>query len=458
MPLGRGAASVHWPSVLERPSCPIGKPTVARPPFPWEVPGEGLAVRIRIRVGLTAFCLGLAGCTAAHKQETPDAGRPFIGAPQSRPTTRDPSAPPAEVDNLLAGQVLDKAFNHRLSNASIQVVDLQDANATPAARLDVSANRDGYFFIPGLQRGHHYQLIARIKEGDHVLSGTTLAMPPNPRLSIFLSEDYTSPSTPAPLGPPTPPGKAQASPSAALEAPSKVRQDGNDSGVPPLNKTKIAIENGATESGGFERAPTPPRVEIPGPPPPVIPPPPPVMPSSPPEEQASHAGPSQRTAPPFCVLLGNRLDNFALPDLNGRTWEFRRDPPRKLVLLDFWKSNCNPCLAAISHLRGLQEKYGRDGLEVVGVACEDPGRPADQIQHVRNAKVRFNANYTILIGSDSAGQSPVRSQFLVDSFPRMVLIDESGEIVWRSSSEGLSDQQYKELEMEIYRKFHPPAR
>jgi hypothetical protein len=77
---------------------------------------------------------------------------------------------------------------------------------------------------------------------------------------------------------------------------------------------------------------------------------------------------------------------------------------------------------------------------------------------VRNAKVRFNANYTILIGSDAAGQSPVRSQFLVDSFPRMVLIDESGEILWRSSSEGLSDQQYRELEMEIYRKFHPPGR
>jgi thiol-disulfide isomerase/thioredoxin len=419
-------------------------------------------VRIRIRVGLMAFCLVLAGCTAAHKQEAPSAGRPFTGAP-SGTVGRDPSAPPAEVDNLLAGQVLDKAFNHRLSNASIQVVDLQDANATPAARLDVSANRDGYFFIPGLQRGHHYQLIARIKDGDHVLSGTTLAMPPNPRLSIFLSEDYTSPSTPAPLGPPTPPDKTQASPSAALEAP-KVRQDGGDAGVPPLNKTKIAIDNGPLESGGFERAPVSPRVEIPGPPArPVIPPPPPlysppVMPTSPPEEQASRAGPGLRTAPPFCVLVGNHLDNFALPDLNGRTWEFRRDPPRKLVLLDFWQSTCNPCLTAISHLRGLQEKYGGNGLEVVGIACENPGRPADQLQHVRNAKVRFNANYTILIGSDASGQSPVRSQFLVDSFPRLVLIDESGEIVWRSSSEGLSEQQYKELEMEIYRKFHPPGR
>jgi thiol-disulfide isomerase/thioredoxin len=422
-------------------------------------------VRIRIRVGLTALCLGLAGCTAAHKQETPDAGRPFTGASQTRPAGRDPSAPPAEVDNLLAGQVIDKAFNRPLSNASIQIVDLQEANASTVARLDVSANRDGYFFIPGLQRGHHYQLIARIKEGDHVLSGTTLAMPPNPRLSIFLSEDYTSPSTPAPIAPPTPPGKTEASPSAALEAPAKVLQNGNGASGSPLDKTKIAIDNGPAESGGFERAPVPPRVEIPGPPArPVLPPPPsidsppPAMPSSPSEEQASRAGPSQRTPPPFCVLVGNHLDNFALPGLDGRTWEFRRDPPRKLVLLDFWKSNCPPCLAAISHLRALQEKYGRDGLEVVGLACEDPGRPADQLQHVRNAKVIYKVNYTILIGSDSAGQSPVRSQFLVDSFPRLVLIDESGEIVWRSSSEGLSDQQYNELEMEIYRKFHPPAR
>ncbi len=422
-------------------------------------------MRIRICVALPPLCLALAGCTAAHKQDAPDAGRPFVGTPASRSAPRDPSAAPAEVDSLLAGQVLDKAFNHRLSNASIQVVDLQDGNATPVARLDITTNGDGYFFIPGLQRGHHYQLIARIKEGDHILSGTTLAMPPNPRLSIFLSEDYTSPTTPAPLAPPTSPGRTDGSPSAALDAPTKGPQDGNGAGVPAPNRTKIAIENGPADSGGFEKVPVAPRVEIPGPPArPVIPPPPPiyapppVMPSSPPEPQASQAGPSQRTPPPFCVLVGNHLDNFALPGLDGRAWEFRRDPPRKLVLLDFWKSNCNPCLTAISHLRGLQEKYGGDGLEVVGIACEDPGRPADQLQHVRNAKVRTNANYTILIGSDSAGQSPVRSQFLVDSFPRLVLIDESGEIIWRSSSEGLSDQQYKELEMEIYRKFHPPGR
>ena len=109
---------------------------------------------------------------------------------------------------LLAGQVVEKAFGKRVANASIQVVDLEDTNPSPAARLDFTANSDGYFFIPGLQPGHHYQLIARSKDADHLRSGMTLAMPPNPRVSIYISEDLTSPSTPPPLAPPAPPAAA----------------------------------------------------------------------------------------------------------------------------------------------------------------------------------------------------------------------------------------------------------
>ena len=128
---------------------------------------------------------------------------------------------------LLAGQVVEKAFGKRIANASIQVVDLEDTNPSPAARLDFTANSDGYFFIPGLQPGHHYQLIARSKDADHLRSGMTLAMPPNPRVSIYISEDLTSPSTPPPLAPPTPPAaappppadKEPTAPPAALSAP-----------------------------------------------------------------------------------------------------------------------------------------------------------------------------------------------------------------------------------------------
>jgi thiol-disulfide isomerase/thioredoxin len=419
---------------------------------------------------LAAAVVALAGCTTpGAKTDSPNAApRPFTGLALTRPAGRDPSAPPPEVDNLLAGQVIERTFNKRVANASIQIVDLQDPNPAPAARLDVSANADGYFFIPGLQRGHNYQLIARVKDGDRLLSGATLAMPPNPRLSIFLSADYTSPSTPAPLTPPGSPGRASAdrdaapgAPSAVLEPPSKAPPDAPQ---PPLNRIADS------DPGGFPKIPLAPRVEIPNgspnpilPPPPALrrdaPPPPPSADGAPPLDQASHDGPPPRTAPPFCVLVGKHLDNFGLPALDGTAWEFRRDPPRKLVLLDFWKSNCGPCLQAIPYLRGLQEKYGRDGLEVVGIAYEDPGPRADQVMSVRNARIRTGINYTVLMGADSpTGACPVRSQFVVDSFPRLVLIDGSGEILWRSSAEGMSQQGFKELDGWIDRQLHPMPR
>jgi hypothetical protein len=113
-------------------------------------------------------------------------------------------------------------------------------------------------------------------------------------------------------------------------------------------------------------------------------------------------------------------------------------------------------LQAIPHLRALQEQYGRDGLEVVGIAYEDPGPRADQVMNVRNARARCNINYTVLMGADSpAGLCPVRSQFVVDSFPRLVLIDENGDIIWRSSPEGLNQQAAKELDWWIDRQLHP---
>jgi len=430
-------------------------------------------VRSSIRVGLAAACLWAAGCTTPGKKaDSADASpRPFTGTALTRPGGRDPGPPP-EVDNLLAGQVIDRSFNRRVANASIQIVDLQDPNPAPAAKLDVKANGDGYFFIPGLQRGHHYQLIGRISDGTRILSGVTLAEPPNPRLAIYISEDYTSPTTPVPVGPPQLPGKpsadkepgrAPATPSAALDPPAPVRPDLGPAAPPPaLNRV---ADN--PDAGGFPKAPPPVKMEIPSAPPnQIIPPPPPLphssgpdAPPSPPVDPAAHAEPPLRTAPPFCVLVGKHLDNFSLPDVDGASWEFRRDPPRKLVLVDFWKTNCGPCLSAIPRLRALQQKYGADGLEVVGIAYEDAESPTQRQFNVRAARTRLGINYTLLMGADSrAGACPVRSQFLVDSFPRLVLIDGGGDILWRSSPEGLSGSEFQDLERQITWTLHPPAR
>jgi thiol-disulfide isomerase/thioredoxin len=440
-------------------------------------------VRSFVRVGLAAACLGLAGCSLfAPKKDGPGTAgadpRPWPPVAKNTPLAPaaardpDPGAPPAEADNLLAGQVVDRAFNKRRGKASIQVVDLDENNATPTAKVDFSADEDGYFFIPGLLRGHHYRLVARLEEGNRILSGTTLATPPNPRLSIFVSEDLTAPGTPPPLGRPTVPGPAKPGdkPAAGLDPPKGKPEVsvGTAPDAPPPNKSKIATKGADTDAGGFEKYTPDPTVNIPGGPParPVIPPPPPAAPLPPPAAPppADAGGPAaqappRRTAPPYCVLLGDKLDDFALTDWGGKPWRFRGDAPRKLVLVDFWKTNCPPCLAAVPHLVALQEKYGGDGLEVVGVAYEDPAPLENQEMNVRAVRLRYNINYTILRGADAVtAKCPVREQFLVEKFPRMVLIDGNGDVLWRSSPDGLDAAQLGELEREIYRKLHPPTK
>src|SRR5262249_33845050 len=72
---------------------------------------------------------------------------------------------------------------------------------------------------------------------------------------------------------------------------------------------------------------------------------------------------------PSCVLTGSTLYNFALYDLNGQPWEFRHHQGR-LVLLDFWGTWCPHCLVSIKDLNYLQDRYGRYGLEVIGIDYE----------------------------------------------------------------------------------------
>ena len=44
-----------------------------------------------------------------------------------------------------------------------------------------------------------------------------------------------------------------------------------------------------------------------------------------------------------------------------------KDLQGKVVILDFWATYCPPCLEEIPHLKELQQKYGRENLEIIGL-------------------------------------------------------------------------------------------
>ena len=406
-------------------------------------------MRLVASVACLAACLGLAGCaTFGKKGSTAPASQP--------PAGRGPATPPAQpaaqvgtkptLNGILAGQVLD-SYNRAPPSVYIQVAEARDTAAPAGAPIEVAADSQGYFTIQGLQPGKHYQLTARSRNGDQLLAGSSCATPPDPKILIRVSEDFATASTPAI---PPAPGWPGNRPGAASQG-------------PPANQRASAGEGGWSPGAGGRSAPAraaeilppigastlPPAVG-PGPSQPVAAHPENIVKestlaaaTSPTVNIPSQDGPATGPARvPSCVLTGQTVHNFALMDVSGQPWEYRRNHRGRLVLLDFWGTWCVHCLHSVPHLNILQRTYGPAGLEVVGIAYEE-GTPMEQAQKVNRVRQRLQINYRVLLGSDRA-QCPVRTQFGVINWPTLVLLDESGRIIWRS--EGLEAPQIKELD------------
>jgi thiol-disulfide isomerase/thioredoxin len=100
----------------------------------------------------------------------------------------------------------------------------------------------------------------------------------------------------------------------------------------------------------------------------------------------------------------------------------------KVLVVDFWATNCPPCVRLIPQLAELSRKYRDKGLEVVGLTSDDR---ADQELVVEFLKKR-GADYTVgyenqwlssafLKGTeDETGQPPIPQLFVISREGRVV--------------------------------------
>ena len=63
--------------------------------------------------------------------------------------------------------------------------------------------------------------------------------------------------------------------------------------------------------------------------------------------------------------------NFAFKDLNAASVKLSGFKG-KIIVLNFWATWCVPCKAEIPDFVDLQARYGEQGLQLVGVAVDDP--------------------------------------------------------------------------------------
>ena len=89
--------------------------------------------------------------------------------------------------------------------------------------------------------------------------------------------------------------------------------------------------------------------------------------------------------------------DISLPDLTGQKLNLS-SYRGKVVLLDFWATWCDPCREEIPRFVELQDEYGGQGLQIIGVSMDDGPEP------VREFYRRFKMNYPVVMGDAETGE------------------------------------------------------
>lgn len=119
-------------------------------------------------------------------------------------------------------------------------------------------------------------------------------------------------------------------------------------------------------------------------------------------------------------LEGQPAPALSLPGLDGQPRSLK-DFPGKWLLVNFWATWCSPCMHEIPALIAAQTRYEKAGLQVLGVAMDDPDA-------VRTLTKEKGFNYPTLVG-DEAVQT-IMEQFgnTLGALPYSVLIAPDGVI------------------------------
>lgn len=142
-----------------------------------------------------------------------------------------------------------------------------------------------------------------------------------------------------------------------------------------------------------------------------------------------------QAAPPAAEPAQIRPD-LQFRDLDGVTHKFS-EWDGKLLLLNFWATWCTPCLKEIPLLVEAQNTYGAQGLQIVGLALDQPDA-------VRAFRDRLGMNYPLLVGESDIVSGMDALGDTLGAFPFSVLIAPDGRILERISGD-LSREELTEL-------------
>ena len=136
----------------------------------------------------------------------------------------------------------------------------------------------------------------------------------------------------------------------------------------------------------------------------------------------------------LAVAETKRAPDWTLKDPDGKEVSFSQFAG-KVVVVDFWATWCGPCVAEIPGFVALQNKYGKDGLVVVGISLDRAG-PAK----VKRFMQENGMTYTVVMGNAEVAEA--FGGF--EAIPTTFLVSRDGRIVHQKTGAWPHDQ-YEQL-------------
>lgn len=114
---------------------------------------------------------------------------------------------------------------------------------------------------------------------------------------------------------------------------------------------------------------------------------------------------------------GQPAPNFKVTSTAGQTIS-QENYRGHVLILDFFATWCQPCRQSIPHLVEMNRKYGKQGLQILGLSMDEDGE-----RTIKTFTDEFRVNYPIAVAGDST-----TVDFGIRSVPVMYLIDKKGTV------------------------------
>jgi thiol-disulfide isomerase/thioredoxin len=110
-----------------------------------------------------------------------------------------------------------------------------------------------------------------------------------------------------------------------------------------------------------------------------------------------------------------------------------------VLIIDFFATWCGPCKEAIPHLNSLNKKYGKQGLQLLGLSVDD-----GEEKLVRDFSAARQLSYPVAIANDD-----LQTEYGLRSVPTIFVINKKGVVA--EKYQGYSEETGKAIEALVKR-------